>query len=235
MESDVAQLSIADRLLAWFEMHRKPVLRGSIVVVVLGVGIGFFIWQQNDRQARASEALSRITSVGLTATELSATPGALLKVATEYRKTDAAARALLLAGGDLYAQGKYAEAEAQFGRFLREYRDSPFADQALLGVAACLDARGKTPEAIVAYNDIVQHHSTDNVAPPAKLALAWLYEKQAKLEQARDFYLELSRGPYGSISSEAGIHLEALFAKHPELLPSGRAAPGAPAPVPFER
>lgn len=229
METNVAQLGILDRLWTWFETHKKEVFWGVIVVVVVGVGIGLFFWQQNEREERANQALSRITSAGFSAAEQLAAPASLLKVAAEYPKTDAAGRALLLAGANLYAQGKFAEAKTQFEKFLRQYRNSSFAYQALLGVAACLDAQDKIPEAIAAYNDIVQHYSTENVAPQARLALAWFYEKQGRWEQAKDLYIDLSRGPYGSISSEAAVHLEALFTKHPELVPARPASANAPA------
>jgi tetratricopeptide (TPR) repeat protein len=230
METNVAQLGIGDRLLAWFELHKKEVLWGAIVIVLVGMGIGFYFWQQNERQAQANQALSSVTSTGFNPEAASsAEPGALLKVTADYPNTDAAARALLLAGAELYRQGKYSEARTQFEKFLREDRNSPFAPQAFFGVAACLDALGKTTEAITAYNDIIQHYSTDNVAPQAKLSLGRLYEQEGKWTQARDLFLELARASRGSISSEAIIHLEALFAKHPELVPTRSSETNTPA------
>jgi TolA-binding protein len=229
MESDVAELSIPDRLWAWFVTHKREIIWGAGLLVAGAIGAGFFMWRQDEAQRAANHALSRITTAGITGTEQSTSVDALLKVAAEYQNTDAAGRALLLAGADLFAEGKYPEAKAQFERFLRQYRQSPFADQALLGVAACLDAQGKITEAVTAYNNLVQHYSTESVAPPAKLALAGLYAKQGKLEPARDLYMELSRGQYGSISSEAAIHLDALAAKHAEGIRIKPAFTNAPA------
>jgi tetratricopeptide (TPR) repeat protein len=234
MESDVAQLGIPDRLLAWFALHKQAVLWSAGVLVAAGVGTGFLLWRQQESQRQANDALSRITSVGFTAAEPLAQPEALLKVAADHPNTDGAGRALLLAGASLYAQEKHAEAKAQFERFLRQYRESPFADQALLGVAACLDAQGKTGEAITAYNDIVQHYSMQIVAPQAKLALARLYAKQGKFQQAKDLYTDLTRSQYGSLSSEAAIYLEALTAAHPELVSARTASTNAPTLQPFK-
>jgi len=217
MESNVAQLGIGERLLAWFELHRKQVLWGAAIVLAAGAAIGFYLWQQSEKQARANEALSRIVSTGFGGGEAEAAPPALLNVAAEHPGTAAAGRALLLAAGHLYEQGKYAEARTQFERFLRDYRESPLAPQALFGVASCLDALGKTSEAVTAYNDILQHYSTDNVAPQAQLALARLSEKQGKWAQARELFMELARSSRGSVGSEAMIHLEQLVAAHPEL------------------
>ncbi|HZL43975.1 MAG TPA: tetratricopeptide repeat protein [Verrucomicrobiae bacterium] len=224
METNVVQLAVHEKLWVWSEAHRKEVIWGSLIIVVVGVGIGFVIWQRNETETRANEALSAIVSSGTPGNEQVASAESLLKVAGEYKKTAAGARALLLAAGDLYVRKQFAESRSTFDRFLREYRDSPLADQALLGVAACLDAQGKIPEAITAYKDIVQHYSAQNVSPQAKLALATLYERQGNWAPAKDLYLDLTRGSYGAFTSEAGVHLEALFSKHPELIPQRSAS-----------
>ena len=225
MESDFTELPVHDRLLAWFETHKREVLWGAIVVSVAGLGAGFFVWHQSDRQARANQALSQIMSRGSANGAQRESPEVLLGVASDYPNTDAGGRALLLSGAASCTEGKYAEAKARFEKFLREYHDSPFAAQALLGVAVSLDAEGKVPEAIAAYNDIAQHYSSDNVMPQARLAVGRLYEKQGNLEQARDAYLELARvNSFGSISSEAGMRLQGLIARNPNLAPSSRQA-----------
>ena len=224
METNVAQLALHERLWTWFDDHRKEVLWSAVIVVLAGMGIGFVLWQRNETQVQANEALSKIIGAATPGNEQVASAGPLLKMATQYKDTPAAGRALLLAGGDLYVHNQFAEARSAFDRFLREYRDSPLADQALLGVAACLDAQGKTPEAITAYKDIIQHYASQNVAPQAKLALAALYERQGELAQAKDLYMDLARGSFGTFTSEAGVHLEALFTKHPELVPQRSAS-----------
>jgi tetratricopeptide (TPR) repeat protein len=220
MESNSAQLALHDRLSAWFEIHKRQVLWAAIAVTAAGLGTGFFIWRRNEVDTRANEALSRITSRGLGNEQRSEISEALVKVAAEYPNTDAGGRALLLAGASLFADSKYAEARAQFEKYLRDYRETPFAIQALLGVAACLELQGKTNEAVIAYKDIVDHHSGENVVPQAQFALARLYEAQNNLEQTRDLLLGLARpGPYSSISAEAGERLQELIAKHPDMAP----------------
>ena len=221
MESDLAELPVQDKLLAWFETHKKEVMWGVIVLGVAGFGTGFFVWHQNDRETRASHTLSQLLSSSPSGAAKQESPEALLSVASDYPNTDAGARALLLAGVASYNQGKYVEAKARFEKFLRESHDSPFAAQALFGVAVCLEVEGKVPEAIAAYNDIAQHYSTDNVVPQSRLAVGRLYEKQGNLEQARDAYMGLARAnAFGSISSEAGMRLQALLAKNPALASS---------------
>jgi TolA-binding protein len=141
-----------------------------------------------------------------------------LKVAATYPKSSAAARAVLLAGGTLFVEGKYDQAKAQFEKFVHEYRDTTFMGGALLGIAACLDAQNKTDDAIRAYKDLTEHHSGDPAVPQAKFALARLYEGQGKPELARSLFEDVARSdPNSSLGSEAGMRLEELKMQHPEL------------------
>lgn len=218
MESNVAELGTADRLWTWFMMHRRGVVGGAVVAVVAGVIIGFVFWRQDQKQVQANSALSNIASEMMSATGQVDVAQRLVQVSTRYPNTAAARRALLLAAGQYYDQGKYDQARKQFDRYLREYPDGAFADQARLGIAACYDAVGKTKDAITAYTDIVQHYPSGNVAPLARLSLAGLYVRQGKWDQARDLYTDLTRNSYGSISAEAAVHLEDLNFRHPRIV-----------------
>jgi predicted negative regulator of RcsB-dependent stress response len=232
MQSDTAQLNLVERLWDWFEVNRTPVLWSVAAVVVAGAGVGFFVWHAGARQANANDALSSVISHASATPQRLATPAALLKMASEYPNTDAAGRAVLFAAADLFAEGKYSEAQAQFEKSLRDFPNSPFLGQALLGVAASLEAQGKTNRALSAYQDIVQHHPTDNVVTPAKFGLARLYMAQGKLQQARDLLMELLRtSTFATINSEAGMRLQELFSKHPELEPKRPASSASSTPL----
>jgi TolA-binding protein len=220
MSSEVVELPLSHKLWAWFEANRKQASWGGAIIVVLGLIIWFVVWQQGEKEVNASEALSKITSSTMTAS-----PGtrpdasAYLKVAAEYPKSSAGARALLLAAGSYFVEGKYPEAKTHFERFVREHHESPFLGQALLGIAACHDAQGKTNDAVMAYKDLVDHRPGENVVSQAKFALARLYEAQGKVDLARTLFEDLARADaYTSIGSEAGMRLEELLAKNPQLL-----------------
>jgi TolA-binding protein len=218
MPSEVAELPLSHKAWAWFETNRKQALWGIVIAAGLGLIIWFILWQQGQKEVNASEALSRLYLVTPAGLEARPDAAAYLKVAAEYPKSNAGARALLLAAGSYFIDKKYPEAKLHFERFTREHRESPFMGQALLGVAACLDAQGKTNEATVAYKDLVDHHPGESVTPQAKFALARLYEAQGKLELARNLFEEINRSdPYGSLGSEAGMRSEELVAKNPNL------------------
>ena len=210
------------RFLNWLETNWKYILQGAAVVAVVATVISFYYWNQGQREIMASEALSNVN--GPNAAD------AFLKLAGQYPKTDAAPRAVLLAASDLFMAGRYADAQAQFERVLRDYPATSFRVQALLGVAACLDAQGKTAEAATRYSELIQRHPNDSVSSQARSALARLYEMQNQPEKALQLYLELTRSEaYSSFGLEAGICLQDLLARHPELKakmnPAGAAQP----------
>lgn len=225
MESDVTQSAFFYKLLAWAETRKKQLLGGLVAIVVIGLGIAFLITHQSQQQTDASNALSKMVVRNLPGPP--ATPEALLAVAGRYPGTDAGQRAALLAASDLYTQGKYDEARAQFQRFLEEHADSPFTGEAALGVAASLDAQGKAEDAINAYRNVENRFQNWGVVPQAKLALARLLQGQGKLQDAKAELQDVLHTYPGQMNAEAARQFEDLLAAHPELMP----AP-APATVP---
>src|SRR6266436_1254970 len=112
MEAQTSQSAGMIKLLAWFEINKKRVLIGAAVAVVVGLGIFLAMNYQSQREERASEALSEIKVPMNPMTP--APPGttdAYVKIARDYKGTQAGARALILAGTTLFAQNQYDEAQ----------------------------------------------------------------------------------------------------------------------------
>ena len=231
MEQKVADLTFGEKLFVWFEANKKQAAWGAGIAIVLGFVIFYYIWSQGAKEVKAGEALSQVLAANLFAgTGRMASPDTYLKVVDEHQGTPAAAQALLLAGGALFTEGKYAEAQNQFQRFSREFPGNPFMSQALLGVAACLDAQGKVEEAERAYKDVMVRFPNANTTSQAKLGLARSYESQGKLNDARPLYEELTRSEsFSSFGNEAAFRLEALKANQPVVAPEAPATSNAPA------
>src|ERR1041384_6742833 len=120
------------RFLAWFEVNKKRVLIGTIVVLAVGLAVGLVIYYQSQREVRASQALSEVrTPISPTALPAAGTAEAYKKIAQEHKGTQAAGRALIMAGTTLYIQGQYDEAQKLFEQFARDYPASPFVPEAL--------------------------------------------------------------------------------------------------------
>jgi tetratricopeptide (TPR) repeat protein len=233
MESTVEQLPVSHKAWAWFEANKKWALWAPGILLVVGVLVAYFLYQQNEAEVAASEALSKVSMPQLTGAGSGASMAeAYLKLAANYPKSGAGARAVLLAAGSLFAEGKYPEAKAQFERFRREHSNSPFIGEALLGIATCLDAQGMSREAMAAYKDLIDRHPGDSSLSQARFALARLHEAQNQPEQARALFEEVERtDPYSSLGSEAGMRLEELKVKYPKLFASAAPLPTNAVPL----
>jgi outer membrane protein assembly factor BamD (BamD/ComL family) len=224
MESDIKQSADVYKLWAWYEINKKQVAVGGVIVVVVGLVAWFFLWNASQKEINAGEALSAASLPQLTGAGQGA--DGFLQVAAKYPKSSAGTRAILLAGGQLYAEGKYPEAQAQFERFRKEHSDSPLLSQALLGIAACHEAQGRTNEAVTAYKELVERHPGENVVHQARFALARLYEGQNKPELAKPQLEDIARTDANtSLANEAGMRLEEMRLKYPNLFPAPPAAP----------
>lgn len=228
MESTVEQLPVSHKAWAWFEANKKQVLWGAAILLIAGLIVSFFLYRQNETEAAASQAISQVSMPQLMGTGGAAsTAEAYLKVAATYPKTRAGERAVLLAAGSLFGEGKYPEAKAQFERFRREHPGSAFVGEAMLGIGACLESQGQSREAMAAYKELVDRRPGDSALSQARFALGRLHEAQNEPEQARKFFEDVERtDAYGSLGDEARMRLEELKQKHPKLF-----APAAPPPA----
>lgn len=232
MSSETTSSTGFYELLAWLETHRKQLIVAAAAIAVAGCGIALYRWKSNQTEWAANEALLNLRpppGAGETPSEPLASD--YLKIVNAYPKTDAAERALFLAAGALFSEGKYSEAQAQFGQFLREHENHSFAASAALGVAASLESQGRTEEALTAYQHIVTRYPKAAVVDNAKLAMARLYEAKKQPQQALKLYNELvtptARTP---LASEATTRKDALLSAHPELAKTN--APSATVPPP---
>ena len=57
MEQKVAHLNFGEKLWVWFEANKKQVLWGTLVIVVLGLIVSFYFWQESTKETNAGEAL----------------------------------------------------------------------------------------------------------------------------------------------------------------------------------
>lgn len=207
-------------LVAWAKENQKRLTIAVTIVVVLGAIVGIYFWHGNAQAQSADAALDRITG---------SDPAEFMQVANLYSSTDAAGRALLLAGQLQFQTGKFDQAQATFQRFLAEHHDSPLASQAAVGVAASLEAQGKVADATARYEEI-SRRPPDSTTIQAQAALARLYAVQGKYDQALRQYVALfQQGGNDTWVNEARVELQELISKHPELkqkLAAPQSAPG---------
>lgn len=231
MEAEITESALFYKLWAWGDKNKKQLLWGGIAVVVVGLGIAFWLVHQNEKQNDANSALSKLTGQAAMSQETPLNAESLLKVTADYPDTDAGQRALLLGASELFGAGKFDEAQARFQQFIKDYSESPLMSQAAFGVAACYDAQGKTNDAVSAYQSVVDRYPNQNVTPQAKLALGRLREAQGKYTEARSNLQDVERSSQGTIASEAASLLLELNAAHPETSESTNRPPATSVPV----
>lgn len=221
MESEVSQAALYYRIMAWFEVNKNRVLYGAVVALLIGVVAWFFIWRSGQSRVEAGQALSSVFIPQATGRGAGSDPvQAYLQVASSYSGSLPAAQAKLLAAATLFEQGKYAEAQEHFERFTREHRGTPLIPQAALGIAASMDAQGKEDAALTAYKDLVDRYPAESFVPQVRLALARLHLKKGDYKLAFQNYQDIQRlDAYGQLGSEAGLRMEELKTRYPELAP----------------
>jgi predicted negative regulator of RcsB-dependent stress response len=234
MSTEVQETSSRElELLAWFETNKKRIVWG-LVLATLAIGAYFLFTQMSqEKEAAASRAL---LDVRMNAVAGTPTAADFLKVASAHSGTEAARQAELLAACAYFTEGKFAEAQMQFEKFLQQFGGSTFAATAAYGIATALEAQGKTDEALQAYQRVTAQFPNDGVANQAKLGQARVLESKGKFADALVIYRDFERPATPTVwSSEANLRREALLKQHPELAVAPDApatnAPAAPAPA----
>ncbi len=201
-----------DLVLAWAVKHRQKLLIGLAVLAAAVLATSLYLWQKHRTEENASAELSRLRPQLTAEGAITPVPAAnYLLIAERYPKTAAGLRARLLAAGALFAEGRFAEAKAQFDKFIRDYPRSQFREDALYGSATCLTAQGKPGEAAAIYKEIIARSTSSPVALRAKLALGRIYAAQNKLDEARRLFEEVARTEgAGFLAYQAEIELEQL-------------------------
>ena len=194
------------KLWPWIEANINRLIYGAVIIVATGILIAFYFWQQNQKEIAAGQALTELVTSAPSDSGASQLADAYLKIAANFSGTHAGGRAMVQGAAALFEAGKYAEAQAQFKKYLETHPGDVFCAQAALGVAASLDAQGKTDLAASAYQRVISGFSDLNVVNVAKFALAQIDERQGRLADAENLYEDVARNnPNGSSGSEAAL------------------------------
>ncbi len=225
MPAQDAPTAVLFKLWPWIEANKNRVIAGAGIIIVAIFLYSFFSWQREQKEIVAGRALTQLTLSNPDNAGASQLGDAYLKIAGEYPGTLAGRRAWLQGAAALFAAGRFADAQAQFQKFLDAHPDGGFSASAALGVAASLEALGKSDLAVGAYQRVVNGFSDVVAANIAKFALAGIDERQGKFTDALNVYESIARSSPGSVSaSEAGMRAMELKTK----LVSATSAAGKP-------
>ena len=213
--------------LTWFEVNKKRLAIGLITALVVGFGIYVVNHLGDQKEKKASSALIALNPATASTNDPPVPATAYLKVTEDFAGTAAAERALLLAAGAYFTEGKFTDAQNTFDRLLREKSGSKWAPDAAFGVAASLESQGKRDEALTAYERVARQYSSSAVADEARLAMARIFEAKNQPAEALKQYEDLTRNGITSMrAQDAMMRRMELVRKHPELeKPPTNAAP----------
>ena len=182
MQSKDATTAFLFKLWPWIEANKKRVIIGTGISAAAIFLFSFFSWQHEQNEIAAGRALTQLAVSIPSNASADQMAGAYLKIAGDYPGTPGGRRAWLQGAAALFAAGKFADAQAQFQKYLDAHPDGDFSASAALGVAASL------------------------VVNTAKFALARIAEQQGKFTDALNFYENITRSAPGSVlAQEAGM------------------------------
>ena len=219
--------------MAWLEVNKKRLAVGAVLILLVGFGAYVFSYMSEQKEKTASAALIDLRPP-ISTNDPPVPATAFLKVTEDYAGTAAAERALILAAGAYFTEGKYTEAQNTFDRLLKEKPGSKWAPDAQFGIAASLESQGKRDDALTAYQRVTTAYATSAVVNEAHLAMARIYEAKNQPAEALKQYDELTRGGMMSMrSQDAMMRRSQLLKKHPELdKPATNAVPSMSSMIP---
>ena len=140
MQTQDAPTELIFKLWPWLEANRTRLIGGAAGLLVVIGGYQFYSWQHEQTEIAAGEALTQLLVVPSTSANPGQIADAFAQLGSKYAGTAAGQRAQLQAGAALFSSGRYADAQAQFQKYLATGDTGPLAGTAQLGVGASLEA-----------------------------------------------------------------------------------------------
>ena len=214
MQTQDAPAEIIFKLWPWLEANKTRLI-GALAAIIIASGILYFISSQKaQKEIDAGQALTALLVSPTANANSGQMADAFAQVAVKYPGTAAGQRAQLQAAAALFSAEKYADAQAQFQKFLDTSSTGALAATAELGVAASLEAQNKLDLAVAAYQKVASSFASSASALPAEYALGRIAEQQNKLTEAMSHYENAARANAGStLAQEAAQRAFEIKAK----------------------
>jgi predicted negative regulator of RcsB-dependent stress response len=213
MQTQDASAEFLIKFWPWLEANRQRLIATAVAVVVV-----LFFWyyidtQKEQKAINAGQAYTQLQLSMAPNPTVQQVSDAFVQLAQKYPGTIAAERAQLQASSVLFDAGRYADAQAQFQKFLDANHGSSLAAAAQLGVAASLEAQNKLADAATAYRMVTTSYPNSAEALPAKFSLGSVLEAQGKATEAMGYFQEVARTQLaGLLASEAAQRLAKMQA-----------------------
>jgi tetratricopeptide (TPR) repeat protein len=225
-------VSAFDPELFW-ELHKKKIIIGVIVALVVLIGAGGYILFQTIQNQKAAAAFSNADSIDAWKATINQFPNSI-----------AAGNSYLRIAGQLRLDGKYAESDGAFKTFLHQFPKHPLLVTAYMGMAANAELEKDFKKALDDYKKVTEQFGSSFEAPMALYSQGRLTEElatgadQAKeagengLQQAQNLFESVvTRYPTSIASQLAEPQAKRIGEKMAQEAPQPGASP-APAASP---
>jgi predicted negative regulator of RcsB-dependent stress response len=232
MQTQDAPAEFFFKLWPWLEANKNRLI-GLLVAVLVVSGILFYLSSQREhKELAAGQALSSLLDSPPAAPGSSGLAASLEQLATTYAGTAAGQRAQLQAAAALFEAGNYADAQAQFQKYVDADPNGLFAATAELGVASCLEAQNKPDLAAGKYQRVLSVFPGSPFIAQAEFGLGRIAEQQNRLSDAVSHYDKVAAGNMGgTLAQEADLRSKELKLKQAAAAPQSTVTP-KPAAIP---
>jgi len=173
-----------DSALAWIKNNRETFIGSAVVLLAAAVFAVYFFVHYRDLRDTAWKNLFIAQQVGYGG-NMQQAQEQLAAIETSYANTSAAPYATLTKGDMLFAQGKYAEAGAEYTKVINSKDLGPFA---IYNLGKCKEAAGDIAGAQAQYQDLLAKYPEHFIAPEAHASLASAQEMSGAMDLAKATY-----------------------------------------------
>lgn len=179
----------AHKILAWAKAHQEMVFVGVILLILISVGIPYYLhsFEQSEKDALNSLNLAQYylqapvdAKNGPFKTDAEKYQQALQsfhRITTDYAGTKTAKVAQFFEAKCQYFMGQYPQAYASFDAASQSLKEGPLGEEAALGRILCLEAQNQWPQVITLLETFLKDKPQSFLTPEIQLRLAEAYLK----------------------------------------------------------
>lgn len=196
LNQPIREKTAGEEFLAWAKSHQEIIAVAGILLLLLSVGVPYYLnnQQQSEKDAQGVLSLGQYylhstvdPKNGPFKTDVDKFQQSLQtfqRITTDYSGTKTAKLARFYTAKCQYFLGQYTQAYASFEAASRELKNLPLGDEAWLGEILCLEAQNEWPQAANLSEAFLKDHSDSFIAGEMRLELSDIYLKQNNKEKA---------------------------------------------------
>ena len=219
----IVEKTTAEKWMDWAKAHQELVAVSAIVLLLLGVGVPYYI----NNQAKSENDAKGVLNLGQYYLHSQVDPKngpfktegekyqqsiqTFQRIITDYAGTKTSKLARYYVAKSQFELGQYSQAYTSFDAASQELKDSPLGEEAYLGKIFCLVAQNQLNPATTLAETFLRDNPDSFIAPQVHLSLSDIYLKAQNKEKAIE-QLKLTEKSYpdSSWSKEASYRLEKL-------------------------